>query len=74
MTELDVVARGILDDEADAEGLDPTPIRTYWHLARARFLRNRLAVAGLVVLGLLVLGSIALPALTGDAWRQALLA
>lgn len=74
MTRLAAAAGRTFEDEAEAEGLDQTPVRTYWHLARARFLRNRLAVAGLVVLGLLVIGSIALPALTGDAWRQALLA
>ncbi len=61
-------------DEADLDAVDVTPVRTYWQLARKRFLRNRLAVAGLVVLALLVLGSLLLPALTGDSWRAAVLA
>src|SRR5687768_17546274 len=60
--------------EADDDQLDRTPIRTYWQLARQRFLRNRLAVAGLVVLVLLVVAALVLPALTGDAWRAAILA
>jgi peptide/nickel transport system permease protein len=61
-------------DEADADAVDVTPVRTYWQLARRRFLRNRLAVVGLIVLALLVVASVVIPALTGDAWRTALLA
>jgi peptide/nickel transport system permease protein len=60
--------------EADDDLLDRTPVRTYWQLARQRFLRNRLAVAGLVVLAVLVVAALVLPALTGDAWRAAILA
>ena len=60
--------------EADTDLLDRTPVRTYWQLARQRFLRNRLAVAGLVVLTILVAGSLIVPALTGDSWRSAILA
>jgi len=74
MAHLDTVARRIGELEADPESLDRTPVRTYWELARGRFLRNRLAVAGLMVLVLMVVASIAIPALTGDAWRTALLA
>jgi peptide/nickel transport system permease protein len=73
MAQLGAVAPRTLD-ETDADGIDLTPVRTYWQLARRRFLRNRLAVAGLVVLILLVVASIAIPALTGDAWRAAVLA
>ena len=73
MTGLEAAARRTFDDEADAD-LDETPVRTYWQLARTRFLQNRLAVVGLVVLVLLVIGSIAIPALTGDAWKNAVLA
>jgi peptide/nickel transport system permease protein len=72
MAHLDAVASRVIDD-ADAEELDRTPVRSYWELARQRFLRNRMAVAGLVVLTLLVIGSIAIPALTGDTWQTALL-
>ncbi|HJP71005.1 MAG TPA: ABC transporter permease [Candidatus Limnocylindria bacterium] len=61
-------------EEADADAADLTPVRTYWQLARRRFLRNRLAVAGLVVLAMLVVASVVIPAMTGDAWRTALLA
>ncbi len=60
-------------DEADADALDLTPVRTYWQLARRRFLRNRLAVVGLVVLAMLIVASLVIPAMTGDAWRTALL-
>jgi peptide/nickel transport system permease protein len=72
MAHLDAVATRVIDD-ADAEELDRTPVRSYWELARQRFLRNRMAVAGLVVLTLLVIGSIAIPALTGNTWQTALL-
>jgi peptide/nickel transport system permease protein len=72
MAHLDAVATRVIDD-ADAEELDRTPVRSYWELAWQRFLRNRMAVAGLVVLTLLVIGSIAIPALTGDTWQTALL-
>jgi peptide/nickel transport system permease protein len=72
MAHLDAVASRVIDD-VDAEELDRTPVRSYWELARQRFLRNRMAVAGLVVLTLLVIGSIAIPALTGDTWQTALL-
>jgi peptide/nickel transport system permease protein len=61
-------------EEADADAVDLTPVRTYWQLARRRFLRNRLAVAGLVVLAMLIVASLVIPAMTGDAWRTALLA
>ena len=61
-------------EEAEADAADLTPVRTYWQLARRRFLRNRLAVAGLVVLAMLVVASVVIPAMTGDAWRTALLA
>ena len=60
--------------EADADLLDRTPVRTYWQLARQRFLRNRLAVAGLVTLTVLVASALVLPAITGDSWRAAILA
>jgi peptide/nickel transport system permease protein len=72
MAHLDVVATRVIEDP-DAEELDRTPVRSYWELARQRFVRNRMAVAGLVVLTLLVIASIAIPALTGDTWQTALL-
>jgi peptide/nickel transport system permease protein len=77
MAQMDIlVPRGSADDlgEADSDLLDRTPVRTYWHLARQRFLRNRLAVAGLVVLAILIVAALVLPAITGDSWRAAILA
>jgi peptide/nickel transport system permease protein len=77
MAQMDVlVPRGPAGEigEADADLLDRTPVRTYWQLARQRFLRNRLAVAGLVVLAVLVAAALILPAITGDSWRAAILA
>jgi peptide/nickel transport system permease protein len=78
MAQLEIMAPrdrdGHLDEVEDADLLDRTPIRTYWQLARQRFVRNRLALVGLVVLSLLVVASLVLPALTGDAWRAAILA
>jgi peptide/nickel transport system permease protein len=76
MAQLDILAPDArpLDAEADEDALDRTPVRTYWQLARQRFLRHRLAVAGVVVLGLLVAAALVIPALTGDAWRAAVLA
>lgn len=73
MAQLDAVAPRTFD-EADADAADLTPVRTYWQLARRRFLRNRLAVIGLIVLAVLVVASLVIPAVTGDAWRTALLA
>ncbi len=73
MTQLDAVAPEARRQEADVEELDTTPVRTYWQLARQRFLRNRLAVVGLVVLATLVIGSLVIPAATGDAWSRAAL-
>ena len=73
MTQLDAVAPDSRRQEADLEELDTTPVRTYWQLARQRFLRNRLAVVGLVVLATLVVGSLVIPAVTGDAWSRAAL-
>lgn len=72
MAQLDTVAAPFLD-ETDPDSLDRTPVRTYWQLARRRFLRNRLAVAGLVALALLVVASIVIPATTGDSWSTAAL-
>jgi peptide/nickel transport system permease protein len=73
MTQLDAVAPDSRRQEADLEELDTAPVRTYWQLARQRFLRNRLAVVGLVVLATLVVGSLVIPAVTGDAWSRAAL-
>ena len=73
MTQIDVTAPDARRQEVDLDEFDATPIRTYWQLARQRFLRNRLAVAGLVVLAILIVGALLVPALTGDAWSRAAL-
>ena len=73
MTQIDATAPEARRQEVDLDEFDTTPIRTYWQLARQRFLRNRLAVAGLVVLAILVVGALVVPALTGDAWSRAAL-
>lgn len=73
MTQADALVPDARHQEADLDELDTTPVRTYWQLARQRFLRNRLAVVGLVVLATLVVGSLVIPALTGDAWSRAAL-
>jgi peptide/nickel transport system permease protein len=77
MAQMDIlVPRGPAGEvgETDADLLDRTPVRTYWQLARQRFLRNRLAVAGLIVLAILIAAALILPAITGDSWRAAILA
>lgn len=73
MTRLDAAAPETRRQEVDLDEFDATPIRTYWQLARQRFLRNRLAVAGLVALAVLIVGALVVPALTGDAWSRAAL-
>lgn len=73
MTRIDVAAPSTLGAAEDLEELDRTPVRTYWQLARRRFIRNRLAVVGLVVLALLAVSALVIPAVTGDAWSRAAL-
>ncbi len=75
MTGIEAVAPRPLghEEEVDADAIDRTPVRSYWQLARGRFVRNRLAVAGLVVLAVLVVGALVIPFVTGDAWQAAIL-
>ena len=73
MTQIGAVAPRAVDANDDLEEIDRTPVRTYWQLARQRFLRNRMAVAGLIVLAFLVVAAIVIPAATGDAWSRAAL-
>ena len=72
MTHAEAVAGRTFDD-ADVDEVDARPVRTYWQLARQRFLRNRMAVVGLFVLGVLTVGAVIIPAITGDAWSEAAL-
>ena len=73
MTQIGAVAPRVADASDDLDEIDRTPVRTYWQLARQRFLRNRMAVIGLVVLAFLVVAAIVIPAATGDAWSRAAL-
>jgi peptide/nickel transport system permease protein len=73
MTRIEAAAPSTVGSTEDLEELDRTPVRTYWQLARGRFIRNRLAVVGLVVLAILAVGALAIPAVTGDAWSRAAL-
>jgi peptide/nickel transport system permease protein len=73
MTRIDLAAPSTVAATDDLEELDRTPVRTYWQLARRRFLRNRLAVVGLFVLAVLAAGALVIPAVTGDAWSRAAL-
>ena len=73
MTQLPLDVAAGRGDDVELEALDRTPVRTYWQLARRRFLRHRLAVAGLITLTLLVTGALVIPALTGESWSAAVL-
>ena len=50
--------------------MDLVPVRTYWQLARQRFLQNRLAVAALMMMIILVAIAIIVPTVTGDAYMK----
>jgi peptide/nickel transport system permease protein len=59
--------------QAAIDEVDLTPIRTYWQLARQRFMQHRLAVVGLVIMATLVTAAIVIPALTGNLfWKTSL--
>jgi len=55
---------------SESEEIDLTPIRTYWQLARQRFVRHRLAVIALVALAILVTLAVVVPLATGDLYQQ----
>jgi peptide/nickel transport system permease protein len=55
---------------ADTEEVDLIPVRTYWQLARQRFVRHRLAVIALIVLGILITLAIVIPTLTGAQYQR----
>jgi peptide/nickel transport system permease protein len=73
VTRIDTVAPQARTVEIEPDEVDTRPVRTYWQLARERFLRNRLAVAGVVVLAVLIVGALVVPFVTGDAWSRAAL-
>ncbi|HJP71224.1 MAG TPA: ABC transporter permease [Candidatus Limnocylindria bacterium] len=51
----------------ETEDVDRTEVRSYWQLARRRFVRHRLAVLGAVTLAVLVVAAIVVPLVVGDA-------
>ena len=55
---------GVVDE------VDLTPVRTYWQLARQRFMQHSLAVVGLVVMGILIGLAIIVPFVTGDLYQK----
>ncbi len=59
---------------ADHEEIDRTPVRTYWQLARQRFVQHRLAVIALVVLVVLVALAYIVPLVTGPLFGRTNLA
>ncbi len=56
---LDHAAQGEVDE------VDLIPVRTYWQMARRRFLRNRLAVVALIMLIVLIVLAVIVPTVTG---------
>ncbi len=53
----------------DTDDIDRTEVRSYWTLARQRFVRHRLAVFGAITLGLLIIAAVAVPFIAGDTLR-----
>ena len=53
----------------DTEDIDSTEVRSYWQLARRRFVRHRLAVIGAITLGTLLVLALVVPFVAGDTVR-----
>jgi peptide/nickel transport system permease protein len=51
----------------DTDDVDRTEVRSYWQLARQRFVRHRLAVIGAITLVFLILASVIVPFLVGES-------
>jgi peptide/nickel transport system permease protein len=51
----------------DADDVDRTEVRSYWQLARQRFVRHRLAVIGAITLVFLILSSVIVPFLVSES-------
>lgn len=64
MTESTYAARQAQIDET--EDIDRTEVRSYWTLARQRFLRHRLAVLGGITLVILIVASLVIPFIAAD--------
>ncbi|KRT62990.1 MAG: binding-protein-dependent transporter inner membrane component [Chloroflexi bacterium CSP1-4] len=50
--------------------VDLTPVRTYWQLARQRFMQHSLAVVGLIVMAILVTLALVVPTITGSLYAK----
>jgi peptide/nickel transport system permease protein len=50
----------------DTEDIDRTEVRSYWTLARQRFVRHRLAVMGAITLAVLIVAALVVPFITAD--------
>ena len=53
----------------DTDDIDRTEVRSYWTLARQRFVRHRLAVFGAITLVFLIVAAIVVPFIAGDTLR-----
>jgi len=51
----------------DTDDIDRTEVRSYWTLARQRFVRHRLAVIGAITLVVLIVGSISIPLIVSES-------
>jgi peptide/nickel transport system permease protein len=50
----------------DTEDIDRTEVRSYWTLARQRFVHHRLAVIGAITLVVLIVAALVVPLIAGD--------
>ena len=53
----------------DTDDIDRTEVRSYWTLARQRFVRHRLAVVGALTLVFLIVAALVVPLIAGDTLR-----
>jgi peptide/nickel transport system permease protein len=53
----------------DTDDIDRTEVRSYWTLARQRFVRHRLAVFGAITLVFLIIAAVVVPIIAGDTLR-----
>jgi peptide/nickel transport system permease protein len=51
----------------DTDDVDRTEVRSYWTLARQRFVRHRLAVVGAITLAVLIVASLVVPFLVSES-------
>jgi ABC-type dipeptide/oligopeptide/nickel transport system permease subunit len=65
---------GVLPVPTEVDEIDLVPVRTYWQLARQRFLRHQLAVISVVTLTIIVAIAFIVPFLTGNQYQKSNLA